>query len=91
MSKTGRFVDWALRHGRALWILALLLAIPAALRTGWLYAHLRSDLEELLPRESPSVVALEELKLRLGGRQFMPADRLGPLAEHFALFAGKTY
>jgi predicted RND superfamily exporter protein len=71
MSKTGRFVDWALRHGRALWILALLLAIPAALRTGWLYAHLRSDLEELLPRESPSVVALEELKLRLGGRQFM--------------------
>jgi K+-transporting ATPase ATPase A chain len=27
----------------------------------------------------------------LGGLQFMPADTLGPLAEHFALFAGKTY
>jgi K+-transporting ATPase ATPase A chain len=27
----------------------------------------------------------------LGGLQFMPADTLGPLAEHFALFSGKTY
>jgi K+-transporting ATPase ATPase A chain len=27
----------------------------------------------------------------LGGLQFMPADTLGPLAEHFALLAGKTY
>ena len=27
----------------------------------------------------------------LGGLQFMPADTLGPLAEHFVLAAGKTY
>ncbi|MBW4022743.1 MAG: potassium-transporting ATPase subunit KdpA [Proteobacteria bacterium] len=27
----------------------------------------------------------------LGGLQFLPAMTLGPLAEHFALFAGKTY
>ncbi|WP_428395872.1 potassium-transporting ATPase subunit KdpA [Lichenicoccus sp.] len=27
----------------------------------------------------------------LGGLQFMPADMLGPLAEHFVLVAGKTY
>jgi K+-transporting ATPase ATPase A chain len=27
----------------------------------------------------------------LGGLQFMPADALGPLAEHFALQAGKTF
>lgn len=27
----------------------------------------------------------------LGGLQFMPADTLGPIAEHFALFSGKTY
>ncbi|MCB8876263.1 potassium-transporting ATPase subunit KdpA [Acidisoma silvae] len=27
----------------------------------------------------------------LGGLQFMPADTLGPVAEHFALFSGKTY
>ncbi len=27
----------------------------------------------------------------LGGLQFMPADALGPLAEHFAMAAGKTY
>jgi K+-transporting ATPase ATPase A chain len=27
----------------------------------------------------------------LGGLQFMPADALGPLAEHFEMLAGKTY
>jgi len=27
----------------------------------------------------------------LGGLQFMPADALGPLAEHYVLLAGKTY
>jgi K+-transporting ATPase ATPase A chain len=27
----------------------------------------------------------------LGGLQFMPADTLGPLAEHFALFSGTSY
>jgi uncharacterized protein len=65
------FVDWTLRHGRLLWAVALILAVPSALRTGWLFAHLRSELEELLPRESPSVVALDELKRRLGGRQYL--------------------
>ncbi len=27
----------------------------------------------------------------LGGLQFLPADTLGPLAEHYVLFAGKTF
>ncbi len=27
----------------------------------------------------------------LGGLQFLPADTLGPLAEHYLLYAGKTY
>jgi predicted RND superfamily exporter protein len=64
-------VDWTLRHGRLLWAVALLLAIPASMRTVWLYAHLRSDLEELLPRQSPSVVALDEMKRRVGGQQYL--------------------
>jgi predicted RND superfamily exporter protein len=51
--------------------MALLVAVPAAVRTGWLYAHLRSDLEELLPADSPSVVALNALKARLGTRKFL--------------------
>jgi predicted RND superfamily exporter protein len=71
MRGSSRFVDWVLRHGRLLWAVALLLAIPASLRTGWLYAHLRSELEELLPKQSPSVVALDELKERLGGHQYL--------------------
>jgi predicted RND superfamily exporter protein len=71
VSRAERFVAWVLAHGRILWIVALLAAVPATLRTGWLYAHLHSELEELLPRQSPSVVALDELRTRLGNRQFL--------------------
>jgi predicted RND superfamily exporter protein len=69
--RAARFVDWTLRHGRLLWIIAIVLAVPATLRTGWLYAHLQSDLEELLPRKSPSVIAIDEFRARVGGRQYM--------------------
>src|SRR5579871_6468215 len=57
---TRAFVSWTLRYGWLLWCAAVLLAIPATARTVSLYRHLRSDLEELLPRESPSVRALDE-------------------------------
>ncbi|HWL87508.1 MAG TPA: hypothetical protein VNO21_17005, partial [Polyangiaceae bacterium] len=66
-----QFVAWTIRHGRLLWILALVLAIPATARTVWLYAHLRSDLEELLPRDSPSVVAIDEFRQRAGAHQYL--------------------
>ena len=56
---TRRFVSWTVRHGKLLWIVAFLLAIPAAWRTATLYRHLRSDIEELLratrPASSPSM------------------------------------
>ena len=61
------FVRWTLANGRLLWILALLLAIPATWRTVQLYAHLHSDFEELLPKQAPSVVALDELRARTPG------------------------
>ena len=65
------FVDWVLRHGRALWTVALVLAVPAGIRTASMYSHLRSDLEELLPRRAPSVVALDELRARSAGHQYL--------------------
>lgn len=68
---TRGFVAWALRHGRTLWIVALLLAIPAVWRTVGLYRNLRSDIEELLPRQAPSVVALDELRARMAGLQYL--------------------
>jgi uncharacterized protein len=68
---THRFVAWTLRHGRLLWALALLLAIPAALRTVSLYRNLRSDVEELLPGDAPSVVAIRELRKRMAGLQYL--------------------
>jgi predicted RND superfamily exporter protein len=65
------FVSWTLRHRRALWIAALLLAIPATHRTAMLYTHLRSEIEELLPRQAPSVLAIDELRARMPGLQFL--------------------
>src|SRR5262252_7887152 len=54
---TRAFVAWTLKYGWVLWAVALVLAIPATSRTVSLYLHLRSDIEELLPRESLSVRA----------------------------------
>jgi predicted RND superfamily exporter protein len=83
------FVLWTLRHGRLLWIVALLAGIPATYRTIGLYAHLRGEVEELLPRKAPSVRALDELRARSPGLQFLgvvaevpDAARL-PAAERF--------
>src|SRR5580700_10500770 len=69
--RVASFVDWTIRWGRWLWIAALVLAIPATWRTAHLYAHLRTELEELLPRSAPSVVAIDELKRRLPGLQHL--------------------
>src|SRR4029077_3010964 len=69
--RTRRFVAWTLRHGKLLWALAILLAIPAAWRTATLYRTLRSDIEELLPRDAPSVVAIDELRHRMSGLQYL--------------------
>ena len=68
---TRRFVSWTLRHGKLLWAIAFLLAIPATWRTTNLYRHLRSDIEELLPRSAPSVVAIDELRQRMAGLQYL--------------------
>jgi uncharacterized protein len=47
------------------------LAVPATWRTAHLYAHLRSEFEQLLPRSAPSVLAIEELRARLPGLQHL--------------------
>jgi predicted RND superfamily exporter protein len=68
---TRAFVAWTLRYGWLLWTVAALFAVPATLRTVSLYRHLKSDLEELLPRESPSVRALDEMRARIPGLQYL--------------------
>jgi predicted RND superfamily exporter protein len=87
--KTRAFVAWTLRHARILWAVALLLAIPAAWRTATQYIHLKGDLEELLPRAAPSVVAIDELRARMPGLKFlgvvvdMGDAKNADAAEHF--------
>ena len=54
-----------------MWLLAVLLAIPASWRTAQLYGNLRSEVEELLPRDAPSVVAIGELRRRMSGLQYL--------------------
>lgn len=70
-ARSRAFVAWTLRHGRLLWAVALLLAIPAGLRTASLYLHLRTEIEQLLPESAPSVVAIQELRGRLAGLQHL--------------------
>jgi predicted RND superfamily exporter protein len=65
--RTRRFVRFTLVHGRRLWLVALLLALPATVALVRLYAHLTSEIEELLPRNAPSVSAIDELRRRLPG------------------------
>jgi uncharacterized protein len=69
--KSRAFVDWTLRWGAWLWAAALVLALPATWETGRLYAHLRSEFEQLLPRSAASVVALDELRARMPGLQYL--------------------
>jgi predicted RND superfamily exporter protein len=87
--KTRAFVAFLLRYGKLLWAVAILLAIPATWRTVKLYANLKSDIEELLPRSSPSVVAIDEMRKRNAGLQYLgvvidtgTADKL-PAANRF--------
>jgi hypothetical protein len=69
--KTRAFVSFTLRYGKLLWAIAILLAIPATWRTVKLYTNLKSDLEELLPRKAPSVVAIDEMRSRNSGLQYL--------------------
>src|SRR3954464_9990979 len=66
-----RYVSWAIRNGKVLWAIAALLALPALARTVTLYAHLKSDIEELLPRNAPSVAAIDALRRRMPGVRYL--------------------
>ena len=64
---TRRFVRWTLARGPWLWLVALALALPSTVALVRLYRNLTSEIEELLPRNAPSVAAVDELRRRLPG------------------------
>ncbi|MCC6522276.1 MAG: MMPL family transporter, partial [Polyangiaceae bacterium] len=65
--RTRGFVAWTIRWRLLIISAALLLAVPATWRTADLYLHLRTSVEELLPRDAASVRAIEELRARIPG------------------------
>ncbi len=87
------------RSGRvALLALALAAALPAGLAMANLYINLRSDLEALLPEESPAVRGVQTLRNRMEGAQHLgivvrgtkpgpPADFAAELGERLRAYA----
>jgi predicted RND superfamily exporter protein len=65
------FVRWTLKNGKLIWLVASIAGLFATGRTVQLYMHLRSEIEELLPRDAPSVLALDEMRARSPGLQFL--------------------
>ena len=70
-AKSRAFVRFTLRWGPWLWAAAVLIGIPATIATVRLYTRLSSELEELLPRDAPSVRAIAELRRRMPGLQYL--------------------
>lgn len=66
-----RAIRWLLQQRLWIVLVSLLLGVVAIPRTVLTYASLRSDLEELLPEEAPSVRALDELRARLPGMRYL--------------------
>ncbi len=62
-----RLASWLIRRRWLVLALAGALAVVAGYRTVLTYAALQSDLEELLPKTAPSVVALSTVRQRLPG------------------------
>ncbi len=62
-----RWVAWALRRALVLAVAALVIMVPGTWLTARLYRNLSSDVEELLPRQAPSVIATDELRARVPG------------------------
>jgi predicted RND superfamily exporter protein len=66
-----RFIDLVCRRpGRALGLL-LLACVPAVLLTIDFFAHVEAGLQELLPRNAPTVKALEQIHDRLGSQSHL--------------------
>jgi len=64
-------VAFVLRYGRIIWAVAAVLGAFGVWRTAYVYSRLRSELEELLPRSAPSVLAIDELRDRVSGLQYL--------------------
>jgi predicted RND superfamily exporter protein len=62
-----RYAGFLLERSRLVVLVGVLLALVSGVRTVLTYSNLKSDLEELLPANAPSVLALERARERLPG------------------------
>lgn len=65
------WVRFLLKNGTTIWLVASIVFVFAAVRTAKLYKNLNSDLEQLLPRNAESVRAIDELRARVSGLQYL--------------------
>jgi predicted RND superfamily exporter protein len=63
------WVESIFRRSRLVIFLAIVLSVPAAYFSAKLYGNLKPDLEELLPRQSRSILDLDEIRARLKSTQ----------------------
>lgn len=66
-----RVVRWLLHKRIWIVLLACLLGLLAVPRTVLTYGSIRSDLEELLPKQLPSVQALDVFRKRMAGMRYL--------------------
>ena len=69
--------------------LSALSAFPAGWRMARLYQHLRPELDELLPPDSPAVRGAQALRARAAGSQYLGVVIRGPAAGPPAAFAAE--
>ena len=82
-----RFVQFLLRRSKSVLFVAFVLAVVCGVRTVLTYSNLKSELEELLPKNAPSVLALEVARDRLPGLRHLGVvvDTGGPANADAAL------
>lgn len=66
-----RFLDYVCGQPRRALLLLLLACVPAAAATINFFAHVEAGLQELLPRDAPTVTALTQIHARLGSQSHL--------------------
>jgi predicted RND superfamily exporter protein len=74
----GRFVTWVCARPRQAAAFLILLCLPALALTAKFFSHVEAGLQELLPRDAPTVRALDRIHARLGSQSHLTVIARSP-------------